>query len=303
MQNKLWQPLKPGDEVDVIAPAGRPYPGHLTQIIEVLTAWQLRVNMPDDILGDDLLCANSDAMRLRHLQAALMNPKSKAIICARGGYGMTRLLPALFNMQPPAQPKLVVGMSDLTSLAIFLEQQWGWASLHAAMSVWRLEPVSITAIKQALFAETNPIKFTQVEPINQLAKENRLINSSVAGGNLCLVQAGLGTAWQLNAQDKIILLEEVHERGYRVDRMLEHLHQAGIFTQAKAVIFGDFIGGEEPNGTSLIQPVLQRFAERLPIPVVHIKGIGHGNINYPIPLGTPSQLQLGINSHLLCQIN
>lgn len=92
---------------------------------------------------------------------------------------------------------------------------------------------------------------------------------------------------------KLFFLEEVGERGYRVDRMLEHLRQAGIFNNAKAILLGDFIGGQEPDGSSLLEPVLERFAKNCEIPVVKLEGLGHGPINFPLPLGTMTQLELG----------
>lgn len=302
MQNKIWHALKPGDEIDIIAPAGRITPENLTKIADLLTSWQLKPNIASDILGDDILCANSDAARLKHLQTALLNPHSKAIICARGGYGAMRIVPELIKLTPPANSKLFLGMSDITAIQLFLQQQWHWATLHGSAAVWRLNEFSIEKLRKVLLGEIRQMVFNEIEPLNALALQEQLINSTLAGGNLCLVQCSLSTAWQLNGENNIILLEETGERGYKVDRMLEQLYQVGIFAKAKAVIFGDFIGGEEPNGTSLIKPILRRFAERLTIPVVQINGIGHGNINYPVPLGTPVKLQLGAQRWLNCQL-
>ncbi len=299
MEVKYWQALKPGDVVDVIAPAGRVTQEKLTQLIELLMGWGLRVNVAGDIFGDDLLCANSDEARFEHLRKALWNAESKAVICARGGYGVTRLMPMLFKLPAPPQVKMVLGMSDITALQIFLQQQWGWASLHGSAAVWHLTEASLAAVKQVIMGDVKQVVFDAVEPLNQLAKQAVLISSVMTGGNLCLVQTGLGTAWQIDAHDKILLLEETNERGYKVDRMLEHLTQAGVFAQAQAIVLGDFIGGEEPDGSSLIQPVLQRFAENMTIPVVQIKGIGHGKVNYPIPLGVHAKLQLGADRKLI----
>src|SRR5690606_34603691 len=142
-------------------------------------------------------------------------------------------------------------MSDITALNIFLVQQWHWATLHASLAIDYLAPESIALLKQVLLGEINHLVFTGVEPLNALATQDQLIEGVITGGNLTLVQTSIGTAWQLNTQDKILLLEETNERGYRVDRMLEHLYQTKLFAQAKAVILGDFIKGEEPDGSSL----------------------------------------------------
>jgi muramoyltetrapeptide carboxypeptidase len=303
MQNKGWQFLKAGDAVELIAPAGRLSAVKLAKIVESLISWGLRVNLAEDIFGDDVLCAHSDEMRLKHLTSALFNPETKAVLCVRGGYGAGRLMPELLKLPPPSQAKLFFGMSDITALHIFLQQQWGWATVHGSMAVATLAPDSIAALKAMLLGEITHLELTAIEPFNKAAEQSLLINSTLVGGNLSLIQTSVGTAWQLNAHNKIILLEEINERAYKVDRMLEHLYQANIFAGAKAVIFGDFIGGEEPDGTSLIKPVLQRFAAKLPIPVLQITGIGHGSINYPVPFGTAVKLQLGDRPLLDCRLN
>ncbi|MGE3920577.1 MAG: hypothetical protein AB7F64_06500 [Gammaproteobacteria bacterium] len=136
--------------------------------------------------------------------------------------------------------------------------------------------------------------------MNQLAKRKCHINTSVTGGNLTIIQTTIGTPWQINTDNKILLLEDIGERGYRVDRILEHLRQADIFKNVAAVLLGDFTPGYEPNGMSLIEPVLKRFAEACDFSVVKINGIGHNYINYPMPLGTISELILGEDPQLIC---
>ena len=302
MQHKAWPILKPGDAVEVIAPAGRVSEENLAKIVALLTHWKLQVKVADDILGDDLLCANSDAARFQHLKQALFNSSTKAIICARGGYGAMRLLPELFKLQRPPTPKLLLGMSDITALQIFLQQQWGWSTLHGSLAVWHLTETSLAAVRQIIFGEIKQLELTDLTPLNNGAKQTTVISSSIVGGNLCLVQCSLATPWQFKAEAKIILLEEINERAYKVDRMLEQLYQANIFANAKAIVFGDFMGGEEPNGASLIMPVLRRFAERISIPVLQIKGVGHGAINQAIPLGTAVKLITGVKSSLSCPL-
>jgi len=292
--------LQPGDSVEIIAPASRCTDQQLAELRALLESWQLKCIVPHDIFGKDLLCANTDAIRFQHLQQALQRPETTAIFCARGGYGSMRLLPELINMAPPASTKLFVGMSDTTALQLFLQQQWQWPSIHGASAPDRFSAESIASLKSILFAEVDHVEFSTVSALNQAAKKNTLVAAQIAGGNLSLVQAGMGTAWQMDSRGKIILLEEVGERGYRVDRMLEQLRQAGMFKGAAAILFGDFLQGNEPDGSSLIQPVLTRFAESCDIPVVQVSGIGHGHINFPIPLGTVAKLQLGGELKLVC---
>ncbi len=284
--------LKPGDSVEIIAPASRCSDKDLTNLKGLLESWQLNCIIADNIFGSDLLCANTDEARFKSLKNALKNTKTKAIICARGGYGSMRLIPELAKITPPVSPKLFVGMSDITALNLYLQQQWQWPTLHGALSIDKFSPASIAAVKSILFGEVPHVEFSG-SPLNAFAEKNHAIEASVTGGNLCLVQTSIGTAWQMNADNKIILLEEIGERGYRVDRMLEHLHQANIFKDASAIVFGDLLEGKESDGSSLIEPVLKRFAQTCKIPVVKINGVGHGHVNFPVPLGTKAKLQLG----------
>ncbi|HEX4046168.1 MAG TPA: LD-carboxypeptidase [Gammaproteobacteria bacterium] len=292
--------LNPGDTVDIIAPASRCSDQQLAMMKTLLNSWQLNCLVPDDIFGKDLFCANTDEIRAKHLKNALQNPSSKAIICARGGYGSLRLIPELIDMIPPASPKIFIGMSDTTALQLFLQQHWHWPTIHGASAPDRFSAESITAIQSILF-DDKPVEFTDLLPLNQAAKNQLEITASITGGNLSLVQTSMGTTWQIDSRDKIILLEEISERGYRIDRMLEQLRQANIFKHAAAIIFGDFLEGKEPDGSSLIQATLERFAARCEIPVVQITGIGHGQTNFPIPFGMPAQLMLGDKIRLVCE--
>ncbi|MCD6039913.1 MAG: Muramoyltetrapeptide carboxypeptidase [Gammaproteobacteria bacterium] len=292
--------LKRGDSVNIIAPASRCTDKQLQELINLLESWQLNCIVAEDIFGPDVFCANTDEIRLKQLVDALQNPITKAIICARGGYGSMRLIPELTKITPSKTAKLFVGMSDTTALQLYLQQRWQWPTIHGASAPDRFSPASLASLKSILFAESEKINFTALSPLNHSAKENRIIQGCLIGGNLSLVQASIGTSWQLSGKDKIILLEDTGERGYRIDRMLQHLKQAHIFKEAAAILLGDFIGGKEPDGTSLIQYTLQCFADSCTIPVVQIKGIGHDYTNFSLPLGTDSWLTLGDNITLTC---
>lgn len=286
------QALKPGDTVELIAPAARCSDSQVADIKALLESWGLHCIINENLFGEDLLCANTDEIRFKLLEEALQNPNTKALICVRGGYGSMRLIPKLQLMPKPTSPKHFVGMSDITALHLFLQQQWGWSTIHGAATPGQFSPESIACLKAMLFGQETPIEF-KGKALNPEALSNQTLDSCLTGGNLTLLQASIGTSWQLQAANKIILIEEVNERAYKVDRMLTHLMQAMMLQNAKAIVFGDFLKGEEPDGSSLIQPVLTRFAESLDIPVVQIQGVGHGYVNFPIPFGKTIRLQLG----------
>jgi muramoyltetrapeptide carboxypeptidase len=90
-----------------------------------------------------------------------------------------------------------------------------------------------------------------------------------------------------------VLIEEVHERAYRIDRALAHLSQAGVFDQAKALLLGDFIDRGEPDGRFLVQETLNEFATQCSLPVLQISNVGHGASNNPLLLGSTAKLTTG----------
>lgn len=297
----LNQCLQPGDVVDIIAPASATPRSEqektLHAIRELLLAWNLKPNIPENIWGDDLLCANSDKIRYQQLADALSNSKSKAVWCLRGGYGAMRLLPLLNELPQPSQQKIFIGMSDITCLHLFLQQEWQWPSLHCfsatQASLQRVADENIVELKNILFGSQKNCEFSNLIPLNNAALQTKIINTKITGGNLTLVQCSIGTAWQAQTHQKILFLEEVSERGYRVDRTLQQLTQAGVFQNVSAVILGDFTEGNEPDGSNLIVPVLKRFAQENNFPVFNCPGIGHAKFNRPLPLGFSSVLQCG----------
>jgi muramoyltetrapeptide carboxypeptidase len=286
--------LKPGDAVEIIAPASRFSEEVLQHLVMLLESWELKCHVDKALFGDDLLCANSDLKRFELLKKAIENKETKALFCARGGYGSMRIIPDLGRLAP-CPPKILVGMSDITALQLFFSQFWGWPAIHAALAM-HVDAESVAAVKALLFGTLQQINY-EVTPLNQKAS-TETIKAPLIGGNLTLLQASIGTSWQVNTENRIVFLEEVGERGYRIDRMLTHLKQAGLFEKASALILGDFTKSDEPNGSSLIEPLLLRFAESLAIPVVRMKGIGHGARNYPLPLNVLGELYLGGTTQL-----
>jgi len=294
--------LQPGDSVDIIAPASRCTAAQLDALKALLESWQLHCIIADTIFGNDPFCANTDENRLTQLINAFTNTKSKAIICARGGYGSMRLIPALTQTAKPKNLKLFVGMSDITALHLYLQQQWHWPTIHGAAAPDRFSTDSITALKAILFGNVKQVEFNGLIPLNTPAKKNHSIQGVITGGNLSLIQASIGTPWQLEGRDKIILLEDTSERGYRLDRMLQHLMQTGVLQNASAILLGDFTEGQEANGQSFVEIALERFATHCAIPVVQLKGIGHGYTNFPLPLGTVAHLNVGTDITLNCSL-
>jgi len=293
---KVWKPLTPGAIVDIIAPAGPCDPDAVEKVKNLLQAWQLIPRISPHLFGDDLLCANTDQHRFKQLQEALFNSESHAVWCLRGGYGCTRLMPALLKLKVPKTNKLFIGFSDITALHLFLQQQWHWQTLHGPcvyqVAEQCIDSASIEEFRKVIFGECHKLVFSLC-PLNDAADNAQRITSAVVGGNLTLIQASLATPWQIQMKNKILFLEDVNETAYRIDRMLQQLQQSGILQAVKAILFGDFVAEKKTNEWELIQSVLKRFAQAQHFPVLHCFGIGHGKTNRSLPLATSAEIVFG----------
>lgn len=294
MSVRSWVPLKAGDIVDLVAPASPlKDKGQLDAILEFIRSLGLVPRYHSEIFSQNAdlhlpYHSNTDASRLKQLQAALYADDSQAIWCVRGGYGSIKLLPALNALKPPQKAKLLIGFSDITMLHLFLNQQWGWETVHGEMlSRWYI-PESKSKMQpliDVIFGQVKNIQYAGLKPLNQAAEIKPHIDAPLMVGNLSLFQTSLGTPWQLNPQDKILILEEVHENAYRIDRMLEQLKQSKIMTYVKALIFADMAVDVTVEESGLIDRMLVHFAESQVFPIYQIQEIGHGDMNHPLPFG------------------
>ncbi|MGH8226722.1 MAG: S66 peptidase family protein [Steroidobacteraceae bacterium] len=299
------RPLEPllrrGDIVDVVAPGFRCAPERLAAGLAFLRGLGLEPRVPRHLFGKDLLCANSDAARLAHLKRALEAPDSRCIWCVRGGYGAIRFIENLAKLAPPRRRKLFIGYSDATTLHYLFNQHWRWPSLHGplldGLGSGTLPATEIEELKGVLFGRLPCVRFEGLTPLNAAAKRSALVKSKVFGGNLTVLQTILGTALQREPR-QILVLEDVGERGYRIDRTLQHLAQAGALRGVRAVVLGAFIGGQESDGRTLVPEVLRRFAREQRFPVLSGMAVGHGEHQRPIFFGTSAELRCGASPRL-----
>lgn len=294
--------LEPGDIVDVVAPGFRSTDESLAAGVEFVRRLGLVPRVPRAIFGSDLLCASSDARRLRHLKRALEAPDSTCVWCIRAGYGAIRLIQPLLAARPPRTRKLFVGYSDATTLHFLLNHHWGWPSLHGPLldrlGSGQAAREEVEELRGVLLGGERSVEFAGLIPLNAAARERRTLTSRVFGGNLTVLQSMLGTPLQRSPR-QILFLEDVGERGYRVDRMLEHLAQAGALREVRAIVFGSFIGGREADGRDLVPAVLRRFAQTQRVPVLSGLPAGHGERQRPVFFNTPAKLVCGRSPRLL----
>lgn len=304
MSKKSWSVLQKNDIVDIIAPASHSPLNRLEDGIKWVETTGLIPYIPKDIINTDVFFAAPLETQVEHLKRALYSD-SKAIWCLRGGYGSMRLIPYLTKLKPPKKPKLFVGFSDITALHLYFSQEWKWPVIHGR-TISQMNPDLKNTpdrkfLRDVIFGKKTEKTFSRLKPMNDLAKKEKTINASITGGNLRIIQSSIGTEWEMKAKGKIVFIEDVGERGYSIDRMFEQLIQTKIMDKGiKAVVFGDFTEGLEKDGRDLTLEALQRFADKVPYPVLRGMPAGHGHVNYPVPFNTSCTLELGASGSLTC---
>jgi muramoyltetrapeptide carboxypeptidase len=255
--------------------------------IEAL-AGRYRLRYDERLFDSSGFLAGRDEARLSALTDALAAPDVDAIFCARGGYGLTRILSQVDLAPLLRRPRAVVGFSDITALHARL-QRHGLVSVHGPVVTQLGQlPADDTAQLVALLEEPQPP--APLASLSSLGAGSQAIGP-LLGGNLELVRSLVGTPDALQLRGAVLLLEEIGERPYRIDRALTQLLTSGALDQVAGVLLGDFTGCEERDGAppSAIEVVAERLAP-LGVPVLAGAPIGHGPRNRAVPLGARVRL-------------
>ncbi|MFZ0369053.1 MAG: LD-carboxypeptidase [Halobacillus sp.] len=284
--------LKEGDRVAVIAPAGPPDREHLNQGIRVLEEMGMNVVIGRhvfDVEEEEELTA-IDQKRLTDLEEALCDPDIRGIFCANGGYGTAKIADMIDYEKVKSNPKIFWGYSDITYLLNAIQKSSNLVTFHGPMVASDLNDEQRTketlSSFSPLFTGESITYASHKSPLNTLTHGKG--EGHLVGGNLTLLTNGLGTPYQVDASGAILLIEDVAEPAFRVDLMLTHLKQAGVFNDVQGVVLGDFqVEGEE---FVRLRKVLQNFFAGASFPVVENFHIGHCQPNYGVPLGVKSKL-------------
>lgn len=290
--------LNKSDQIDVIIPGYAVQPQILRASLSKLKKLGFDPIIAKNANQKYSFHSQTDKNRFQFLKHALQSKKSNVIWCLRGGYGSNRLVPELSKLKKPKKRKLLIGISDITSLHVFLNQIWGWPTLHASL-LERIGKSSLPAkvekeLWDILHGRKNEIEFKNLKPLNKAARQKKILRGQVVGGNLTTLQSTLGTPWQLSTKNRFLFIEDLGERGYRVDRMLEHLKQAGMLKGCKGILVGHFIFGQEPDSKkSRVMEAIIRFAQNTSLPVLAGVESGHDKNLRAVPFLTKAELNLG----------
>ncbi len=266
--------LKKGDIVDVISPASSVSKAEMREIAKFLEKFGLKARF---FLEDELLLSKkaknlfpqfSAQKRFEQLKKALKSD-SKAIWCARGGYGSVDLIPFLQKSEKIAQNKLFIGFSDITTLGIFLEQNWNWKIIYGPMltqlSFSKVSKKSEDEIIKMIFDKNSAQQSYDILALNKINKAQK-IEGILVGGCLSVLCASLATANQIDFNDKILFLEDIDESGEKIDRYLTQILQFMVEKNysPRAILFGNFYENvKEKSKKENIKLAIKNFVERI----------------------------------------
>jgi muramoyltetrapeptide carboxypeptidase len=280
--------------VGVVAPAGAVDADRLRAGLAVLERLGVRARLGEGVLEQRAYLAGSDAVRLADLTAMLADPAVRAIFCARGGYGTQRIVPSIDPARWRADPKPLVGYSDVTALHGALARA-GVASFHGPMVATDMARGLTEGSTAALWAALSDPEARLDAPVPTPIRPGRA-RGRLAGGCLSVVVTTLGTPWALDTAGAVLFLEDVREWPYRIDRLLLQLRQAGAFERVAGVVFGTMATCRSTHGIGALEVVREAFADA-PFPVGFGLPSGHAAPesaaeNLTLPLGTAVELDV-----------
>ncbi|MDB5150636.1 MAG: Peptidase [Mucilaginibacter sp.] len=304
--HKIPPYLKPGDTIGLTSPSGYISLADIMPSVQLMQSWGFNVTIGDNTGKKDFIYGGTDEERAADLQQMLDTPEIKAIMCARGGYGLIRIIDHLNFKQFKKHPKWIIGFSDITALHCHINRNFGIATLHSKMcnsfpDDWaKADPIQIAtiqSIRQALIGESLNYSSPAVAQNRPGQAEAPLV-----GGNLSLIATLSGTPSDLDTNGKILFIEDTHEYLYNIDRMFWNLKQSGKLSRLAGLIIGGFqlkpdIEGEEFGRT--IYDIVTEKVKEYTYPVCFDFPVGHQKNNFALKSGVRLALEVGTEGSTL----
>jgi muramoyltetrapeptide carboxypeptidase len=293
--------LQPGETIAFVAPAGPIEMAHVKEYAERLKNAGYHVEIPNGIERKAGYLAGSDQARADELNAAIHDPKVRAIFPCRGGYGLTRILDRIDYAALRRNPKIITGFSDLTALHLAISREARVVTFHSPMpdaSLWQNDKehaFAVSSFERTVFADRYKpgtmgysIEFPSDQPRPTTLVGGKA-HGRLAGGNLTLISSTLGTPYALEPTGKILFIEDVHEAPYRIDRYLSQLRLAGVLDKIVGVVAGGFSSNDAKDAKE-IDRVLHEYFSTMKKPVVTNFPVGHIVRNATLPVGALVEL-------------
>ena len=290
--------LKQGDTIGIVCPSGNIHLEKVQICIQTLEKWGYTVRLGKTVGAKKDSFSGTDTERAADLQSMLDDPSVKAILCARGGYGASRIIGAMNFKHFNEQPKWVIGFSDITVLhAAILKQNC--MSIHgpmaAAFAKGEAGESYIQSLKQVLEGE----KTTYTIPAHAM---NNLgsAKTELVGGNLCILAHLIGSKNEVETSGKILFLEDVGEYHYNIDRLLIQCKNAGLFDNLAGLVIGGFTDLKDPSSDfgATAYEIIKEHISGYTYPICFDFPISHSLPNYAIKQG--QQYSLAISEAGVC---
>ncbi len=295
--------LQQGDTIGVICPAGFMAQEKYQTCIDVLHQWGYNVKQGATLGSQFHYFSGTDEERLADLQQMLDDDSVKAILSARGGYGLSRMIDDLNFKKFIKHPKWIIGFSDITVLQAHIFEQYKIATLHAPMAgAFNDGEYSNEYVQSLLIALSgkSPRYFAASHALNRTGE----CTGRLVGGNLALMAHLIGSKSSYNPKNKILFLEDVGEYLYNIDRMMIQLKRSGMLDKLSGLIFGGFTDLKDtttPFGSS-IYDILQHHVKDYDYPVCYDFPVSHEKENYALKVGLKHRLRIEADSVQLTQI-
>jgi muramoyltetrapeptide carboxypeptidase len=284
--------LRPGDAVMLVSPSGPTKPERVARGVELLTGWGLKPVLAPNAYARQGYFAGADELRAADLNAAFADPAVRGLLCTRGGYGAQRVVDLVDMAAVARDPKVVAGFSDITALQFALWRGARLASVHGPGAAWldeRTPPASAESLRSALMTADpvtlRPVATEETAPVRVAGTAS----GTLLGGNLCLITSSVGTPDMPDLTGAILLVEEIDEPPYKVDRMLTHLRRAGLLDGLAGVAVGQFTGCADGWAVDIADVITDRLGG-LGVPMLGGLPVGHGVGQLSVPVGVPATL-------------
>lgn len=285
--------LRKGDTIGIVCPAGYMPTEKAQTCIRVLQEWGYRVKVGKTLGNQFHYFSGTDEERLKDLQQMLDDKNIKAILCGRGGYGMSRIIDSLDFRAFKKNPKWVIGYSDVTLLHAHLFTQLKTASLHSPMAAafndGEYENEFIQSLKKILKGGSYKYR-SAAHPFNQMGTAS----GELVGGNLSLLAHMTGSKSAFSFKKKLLFIEDIGEYIYNIDRMMIQLERSGVFNDLSGLIIGGFTDMKDtviPFGATVTEVIHDR-VKKYPYPICFDFPVSHSRENYPLKVGVMHELKV-----------
>lgn len=292
-------PLQPGELIALVGPSGPAPRERLEAGIAYLEGRGYRVRPGRHLFARHHYLAGTDQQRAEDLREAFADPQVRAVFCARGGYGTGRLLDRLDYAAIAADPKIVLGFSDTTGLHLALQARCGLVCFTGGLVSMDLAGERDPFTEQWLWRTLTSNAPLGALPLGEEFKVLRpgRVAGPLRGGCLSLLCSLMGTDYVPELKGAILLLEDVDEYPYRLDRMLNHLRLAGVLKDIGGLVLGQFkdcFKPEEMGHSPDLSEMVMELTEGLDLPVVTGVPYGHFTRRLVLPLGVQAVLDTAL---------